>query len=124
MATSADFEKMVSHILHSRNQAHIFHLQTESFAEHMAFQAYYEGIVDLLDVLVESYQGKNGIIKKYTSFSLNNYEGNKESINYFKALLKNIETLKSDVQDTYLLNQIDTIVELVQSTIYKLSHLK
>lgn len=124
MATSADFEKMVSHILHSRNQAHIFHLQTESFAEHMAFQAYYEGIVALLDGLVESYQGKNGIIKKYTSFSLNNYEGNKESINYFKALLKNIETLKSDVQDTYLLNQIDTIVELVQSTIYKLSHLK
>lgn len=124
MAASADFEKMVSHLLHSRNQAHVFHLQTESFAEHMAFQGYYDGIVALVDGLVESYQGKNGIIKKYTSFSLNNYEGNKESINYFKALQKNVESLSSDIKDTYLLNQIDTITELIQSTIYKLSYLK
>lgn len=120
---AGDFEKLASHLLHSRTQAHVYHLQTESYAEHMALNAYYTGVVALIDGLVESYQGKNGIIKKYTSFTLNNYEGNKETIAYFKALQKNIESLSSDVKETYLLNQIDTITELVQSTIYKLSYL-
>jgi hypothetical protein len=109
--------------MHSRNQAHVYHLQTESYAEHMALNGYYDGIVALVDGLVESYQGKNGIIKKYTSFTLNNYEGNKETINYFKALQKNVDSLRTDVEDSYIQNQIDTITELIQSTIYKLSYL-
>lgn len=120
----ADFEKLASHLLHSRNQAHVYHLQTESYAEHIALQGYYEGIVALFDGLVESWQGKNGIIKKYTSFSLNNYEGNKGTISYFKALLKNVETLSEDIEDSYIKNQIDTVIELINSTLYKLTNLK
>ena len=118
-----NFAKLISYLMHSRTQAHVFHLQTKSFAEHMALQGYYDGIVALVDGLIESYQGKNGIIEKYTSFELNNYKSNKETINYFMALQKNVESLSSDVDDTYIQNQIDTITELIQSTIYKLSYL-
>jgi len=123
MAVSADFSKMVSHIMHSRNQAHVYHLQTKSYAEHMALNAYYDGIVALLDALVESYQGKYGIIEKYTSFELNAYKSNKETINYFNALQKNVDSLREDVDDSYIQNQIDTITDLIQSTVYKLSYL-
>ena len=123
MAVSIHFSKLVSHLMHSRTQAHVFHLQTKSFAEHMALQGYYDGIVALVDGLVESYQGKNGLIDKYTSFELNNYKSNKDTINYFNALQKNVDSLRDDVDDTYIQNQIDTITELIHSTIYKLSYL-
>ena len=50
-------EKLISYLFHSQTQVHIFHLQTTSFAEHKALQDYYDGIDDLIDGLVESYQG-------------------------------------------------------------------
>jgi hypothetical protein len=53
-----DFCEMVCKILHSRNQSHIFHLQTKSYSEHKALNDYYDNIVDLYDGLIESYQGK------------------------------------------------------------------
>jgi hypothetical protein len=123
MSISADFSKLVSHLMHSRNQAHVYHLQTKSFAEHMALNGYYDNIIDLVDGLMESYQGKYGIIEKYTSFELNSYKSNKETINYFTALQKNVDSLREDVDDSYIQNQIDTVTELIQSTIYKLSYL-
>ena len=120
---AAEFEKMISLLLGSQTQAHVYHLQTKSFAEHMALNGYYDNIIDLVDGLIESYQGKNGIIDKYTSFELNNYKSKKETINYFTALQKNVDSLREDVDDSYIQNQIDTVTELIQSTIYKLSYL-
>jgi len=56
-----------STLLASRNQAHIYHWQTPSDAAHRALAAYYEKIVDIIDPLVESIQGKNGIITGYSA---------------------------------------------------------
>ena len=55
---NSDYTEMISLLLHSRTQAHTLHLQTESYPEHMALNAYYTGIGDLVDGLVESFQGK------------------------------------------------------------------
>jgi hypothetical protein len=118
-----DFSKMVSEILTSRNQTHIFHLQTKSFAEHKALNDYYDEIGDLFDGLVESYQGKYGIISDYTCGGVVQYKNNKETIKYFEDLVKSVEKLRKSVKDTYLENQIDSIVELIYSTIYKLRFL-
>jgi len=60
---SGSFVDIVSGILHSRTQIHIYHLQTKSFAVHKALNDYYDGVVDLFDGLVESYQGKHGIFR-------------------------------------------------------------
>jgi DNA-binding ferritin-like protein len=56
------FEKLISTLMASRDQAHIFHWQTTgpgSFAAHMTLGAYYEAVPDLVDALVEAYQGKH-----------------------------------------------------------------
>ena len=66
--TSGGIKDIVSVLMHSRSQVHVFHLQTDSqssFAEHMALGGYYDEIGDLVDGLIESYQGKHGIIKGY-----------------------------------------------------------
>jgi hypothetical protein len=119
-----DFCEMVCNILHSRNQAHVFHLQTQSFAEHKALNDYYDGVVDLFDGIVESYQGKYGIIKNFKTFKINQYKNKNKTISYFESLLDIIENNRDSVDDSYVQNQIDTVQELINSTIYKLKYLK
>ncbi len=77
-----DFAKLISYLFHSRTQAHIFHLQTQSFAEHMALNVYYDGIVPLIDGIVESYQGKYGIVKGYSNFNLMEYNNTQQVVAY------------------------------------------
>jgi hypothetical protein len=117
--------QFVSTLMASRTQAHIFHLQTPSFAAHMALQGYYEGIIPLFDGFVESYQGKNGIITGYGNIALQEYESCEAIIMYFETLCMYVEKSRGMVcQDSYLQNQIDEIVALIKSTIYKLRFLK
>jgi hypothetical protein len=109
-------------LMQSRNQAHIYHLQTTSFAAHKALNDYYDEIVDLIDGLVESYQGRYGILRGYKM------EGTiKEDDNptlYFEGLSKFVETIRTKVpQDSYIQNEIDNVVNLVESTKYKLKFL-
>jgi cobalamin biosynthesis protein CobT len=122
--SNEDFCEMVCKILHSRNQAHIFHLQTQSYAEHKALNDYYDGVLGLFDGIVESYQGKYGIIKTYKTFKIEQYKNCKKTISYFDRLLDDIDNLRESVEDSYIQNQIDTVQELINSTLYKLKFLK
>jgi hypothetical protein len=118
---------LVSKLLHSRIQVHIFHWQTKSqtsFAEHTALGGFYEGIGDLTDGLVESYQGKHDIITGYDTIKLVDYKNVEQLISYFKALDISIEKERKNVKESYIQNQIDTIQELLYSTLYKLRFLK
>jgi hypothetical protein len=119
-----DFCEMICNILHSRNQVHVFHLQTKSFAEHKALNDYYDGVVGLFDGIVESYQGKYGIIKNFKTFKIEQYRNNKKTISYFERLLDIIDENRDSVEDSYIQNQIDTVQELINSTVYKLKFLK
>lgn len=119
-----DFCEMICNILHSRNQAHVFHLQTKSYAEHIALNGYYDAVVPLFDGIVESYQGKYGIIKNFKTFKVEQYRNGKKTISYFERLLDIIEENRDSVEDSYIQNQIDTVQELINSTIYKLRFLK
>ena len=118
------FNVMISKLLHSRNQVHVFHLQTKSFAEHKALNDYYDDVVDIIDGLVESYQGKYDLLTSYESYKILNYESNEQLLKYFKELESNIEENRKTIKDSYLQNQIDNAVELINSTIYKLKFLK
>jgi hypothetical protein len=119
-----NFSKLVSYLFHSRTQAHVFHLQTPSFAAHKALNDYYDEIVELTDGLIESYQGKYGIIMNYSNFNIMQYQSIEQVQEYFTALDNTIELLRQDTPDSYLQSQIDIVVELVRSTLYKLKYLK
>ena len=121
---NGNFAQLVSKLLHSRNQTHIFHLQTKSYAEHIALNDYYDGVLGLFDGLIESYQGKHGIISNYKCEGFENYKSGEQVINYLKKLDGDIDTLRKSVKESYLQNQIDTIQELINSTLYKLRFLK
>jgi hypothetical protein len=118
------FVEMISLLLHSRTQAHTLHLQTDSYPEHMALNGYYDGIGDLVDGLVESYQGKYGIVGGYKSFNIEGYKSTDATIKYLQELCGKVEDLRDCCEDSYIQNQIDTVCELINSTLYKLRFLK
>ena len=118
-----DFCEMVCQMLHSQTQVHIFHLGTKSYSEHKALQKYYEGIDALVDGIVESYQGKYGLLTNYKSYKNQSYKNKKQVLKYFTSLLNTIEEKRDCCDDSYLQNQIDTVQELIYSTMYKLKFL-
>ena len=122
--TNDDFSEMVCRLLHSQTQVHVFHLQTKSYSEHKALQGYYEGIDALVDGVIESYQGKYGIITNYKTYDMEQYSNGKKIIAYFTGLLEVIDEKRDCCEDSYIQNQIDTIQELINSTVYKLKFLK
>jgi hypothetical protein len=104
-----------------RDAAHIAHLQTSSYAEHMALNGLYDDIVGLADRYAESYQGKYGILK---DIPVKKVLESGDMITYLKSKATQIESFKSTVKEGYLLQIIDDVHELLYSTIYKLRFLK
>lgn len=112
--------RYVGALMNSREQAHIFHLRTNSFAQHKALQSYYEGIVPLLDAWAEAYMGKYGRLRR-VSLNKRFTQNPAKARMYFKTLLARIRILKLPRGDTYLKNIQDEIVALIRQTLYMLS---
>jgi hypothetical protein len=119
---SSGMEEMASALMASQTQVHIFHLQTKSYAEHKALQGYYEDVDDLMDSLIEAYQGQFGIIESYQSMPISKYESKEQVISYFEDLMSLIEKNREGLP-SHLQNIVDTIVELITSTLYKVKFL-
>jgi hypothetical protein len=121
-------EELASILFHSRTQAHVFHLGVSgpgSYAAHVALQTYYDEIVDLTDGLVESYQGKYGLIKFKPVLGLDNDCSCANIVAYFDKLITIVDTLRKSpgLQDSWIQNEIDNVDKLLFSTRYKLVNL-
>lgn len=111
-------EEFFGKLLHSRNVIHLAHLKTKSYAAHKALGDYYEDIVDLTDGIIEAYQGLYGLVTlTVPAASL------EEPVKYLTDLHSYIDSAKSGFTDSALLNQIDEVKSLIQSTLYKLKNL-
>jgi hypothetical protein len=122
-------EELASILFHSQTQAHVFHLGVSgagAYAAHKALQKYYENIDGIVDGLVESYQGKNGLIEFKPVMGLDNNCDTRNIIAYFDKICAIVKTLRQapDLADSYIQNQIDTVEDLIYSTKYKLINLQ
>lgn len=107
----------------ARDVTHSVHLNTRSYAKHVALNAFYDGIVGLADGLAESYQGRHGLIGPIT---LQSAKKTGNVIEFLEDSLAEIEKTRYDVceeSDTAIQNQIDEIVSLYLTTLYKLKFL-
>ncbi|NBX50791.1 hypothetical protein EBT25_12830 [bacterium] len=112
--------RYVGLLMNSRTQAHAFHLTTSSFAEHKALQAYYEGIVPLLDAWAEAYMGKYGRLRR-VSLNKRFIKDPTKARAYFKSLLSRVKAIRLPRGDSYLKNIQDEITALIRSTLYMLT---
>ena len=123
------FEKLVSTLMASRDQAHIFHWGTTgpgSFAAHMALGAYYEAVPDLIDALVEAWQGRNGLLNGFVPAERFDEYSEETAVKYFKALATYVDRAYNKIpkENTNIINQLDAFKDLIYTTIYKLENLK
>jgi hypothetical protein len=116
--------QFISTLMSARTQAHIYHLQTPSFSAHLALNEFYEEIVNLIDRLVESYQGKYGIVSGYSNVALQEYESGDAVIFYFTTLVNLVEKSRTMIcQDSYIQNQIDELVTTIYVLLNKLKNI-
>jgi hypothetical protein len=94
-------------------------------SEHAALNTYYDEIVGLIDGLVESYQGKYGLITFKAVNGIDTDSSKENIIAYFDKLIKFLETERQNekLKDSWIQNEIDTIAKLLYSTRYKLINL-
>ena len=122
-----DVVKFLSKIFETREMSHKYHLQVKgdmgSYAAHVALGAYYEGIQDLVDTLVEVYQGQYEIVEGYDIIDTSITQ-TKERIAYFQESVAFIRETRVCIpqEDTHLHNIIDEIVALLYRTLYKLKY--
>ena len=121
-------DDLLSMLMHSRTQAHVFHLRVSpnGYASHKALQKYYEDIVDLIDEIAEGYQGMKGLVEFKPVKGIDNDADTDNIIEYFEDLVKFVHTerMKDDLKGiTFIQNEIDNVEKLIYSTLYKLRNL-
>jgi len=128
--TKSEPAKFFSKIFEARQMAHIYHLQVKgdmgSHAAHIALNEYYDGLLDLLDSLIEAYQGQYEIVENYELIDTKD-TNSKDKIEYFTELttfIKNTRKTAFLEEDTHLQNTIDEIVALTYRLLYKLKYNK
>lgn len=107
----------------ARDVAHSVHLNTRSYAKHVALNAFYDEIVDLADKFAEAYQGKYGLIGPV---SLQSAKKTGNILEFLEGQLDEIHADRYKVVDkecTAIHNIIDEIEGLYMSTLYKLRFL-
>ena len=108
-------------LLHAATNGHILHLQTKSYSEHKALQGYYEKLPDAVDAIIEQYQGAYQIIIQYPS----GYEAPKadalQEITYIRDFIVANRAVVGDY--TSIQNEVDALLSIVETTMYKLTFL-
>lgn len=114
--------EIVIELFKSRDLAHQSHLATSSYAQHKALQAYYENIGELLDKLVEVWQGTVG---EKLSYNLNFAQEHEDDITRLSKLAQKINMFSASLAENFshVKNILDEILDLINQTLYKLKFL-
>ena len=107
----------------ARDVAHSVHLNTRSYAKHVALNIFYDRIVGAADDFAEAYQGRHGLIGP---ISLMSAKKTTNIVEFLEDQLKEIESIRYDVcdkSDSSLQQLIDNIIEVYLRTLYKLRFL-
>ena len=110
-------------LLHSATNAHVLHLKSRSYAQHVALQEFYEGLRGFADTLAEVYQGKYGLIDSYPP----RYSFEAEPVTLVGKVAEWVEENRDeccDEDDKDLQNIIDELLAHCAKTAYKLKFLK
>lgn len=118
--------KFINRLFESREQAHVYHLQSKEYAQHIALQEYYEGILDFIDTIVEVYQGQYNLIGDYSMIEPNDIDKS-DVIKYFQDLAEFVKKERFNFfkeEDLHLQAIIDEVISFIYQKLYKLRFLK
>jgi hypothetical protein len=98
------------------------HLRSAKYGKHVALQEFYEEMPDKVDALIEAWMGANG--KKVGNFTNTLTSSNMNTLSYLKELKKVCKDGYDLLDDNEELESLlDDIVNLINSTLYKVKEL-
>ena len=118
-------QSAISKLFESREMAHVYHLQVRgdegSFARHEALGKYYEEVLEIIDDVIEVYQGQYGIVENYDVIDTSGTKS-KEPVDYFEELAEYVKHARKCItnEDTHTHSLLDDIVVLIYKTLYRL----
>jgi DNA-binding ferritin-like protein len=121
--------KFISKLLESREMAQVYHWTVKgdmgSHAAHLALEAYYSGVIEFIDDIVEIYQGQYGLIEGYDIIDTTDSKS-KDRLDYFKETVEFVKSGRTCIkaEDTHIHNIVDELIALQYKTIYKLTYNK
>ena len=111
-------------LLHAATNAHILHLRSKSFSEHMALGEFYQALPDLVDAVVEATQGLTNQLIDYPVMYYAPESTGLEELEMLKDYVFETRHKEDIPQQTEIQNLIDEIASQIDSTLYKLRFLK
>jgi DNA-binding ferritin-like protein len=104
-------------LLHSATIAHVLHWKTASYSVHKALGKYYAQIPDLVDTLAESLFGKYSTITDFEDHFMMEYD----PLQYMTEIQDYVTSQRKMIaQDSEIQNAVDSIMDLLNTTVYKL----
>lgn len=98
------------------------HLKTKKYSSHMALDEYYKEAPELIDALIEGWQGTHDKIEKYDDL-LKDKEFD-TAVDYLTELRKITKEGRKLMDSSELESDTDAILSLIDGVIYKLKELK
>jgi len=111
-------------LLNAATVGHVLHLQSRSYSEHKALNTFYSELPDLVDGVIEAWQGRHQELVQYPdqTVALSEHKDALEYLMFLKILVEEDRYVLGDASE--IQNLVDGIAELIDSTIYKLTFLK
>jgi hypothetical protein len=113
-ATMTDF---LAIMFHSANQSKLWHLQTKSYAQHIALEQYYDGISEFLDDFIEKHMSDGPKVKAPQSVKLESLTGTAQISEHLDMILEYLDKIRTELfRRTELVNMIDDAKALIHKT--------
>lgn len=97
-----------------------YHLKTHKHFIHMATQDYYYKALNLVDKIIEEYQGDSGVtVENYVNCI---FDGGKSEVDYFTELKEFVTIAKTETPwKEEIISDIDDLLGAIDSTLYQLT---
>lgn len=121
--TQVSHVEFFNRLFEIRDVTHFTHLnqRDESLATHLALAEVYEGILPIIDGIIEGYSGKYGIkVKPFIS----GVTATDSPLIYIEQSYLYINSNKSIFTDSWIHNELDNISKILAIAMYKLRFVK
>jgi Family of unknown function (DUF5856) len=103
-----------------RTAAHLLHLSSSSYSQHVALGDFYEALAGLVDRYAEAYMGMNALVKSWPSKT----PPNETPTGLLEDYLEFVQAEQGEDESEALENILAEIEELTMRTLYKVRNLK
>jgi hypothetical protein len=115
-------------LLQGSTKVHLNHLLVSgpgSYAAHKAMADFYDGVADLADDFIEQYQGASEKLMEFpTACNFPVMKTAADCIGYLRSLYESVNIVQNECPYSEIVNVLDEIKSLINSTKYKLIFLK